>query len=90
MSRAELAFEILEKEWVKRAEKIAAGGQIITEDLLVFAVLHVHRNMATKEDVAMLKSDIAALKSTVDTMKWIMSVGFTLLGLLMAILRFAL
>lgn len=50
----------------------------------------MHRDMVTKEDVAMLKSDIAAFKSTIDAMKWIMSIGFTLLGLFIAVLRFAL
>lgn len=80
--KRDLVFQLLEKEWDMRMEKIIQTGKYETEDFLRFGVIELNdelgdiggylKRMATKDDVK--------------TLKWGIGIGFTALGLVIALL----
>lgn len=90
--KRDLVFELLEKEWDKRVEDIHRTREIKPEDILTISILTVNREleeltehvkkleegMATKEDIEKVKDDI-------NTLRWMVGIGFVVVSVIVTV-----
>jgi hypothetical protein len=79
MQSKDIALELLEEEWEKRRKKIIETRKIEAEDAVILSIIRLNHEikeimnkMATKDDIK--------------TLKWFISIGFTIIGILIAII----